>query len=394
MEKLIPYGRQSINSDDCNAVCQVLKSDFLTTGPKIKEFEKKISEYTGARYAVVVSNGTAALHLASLALLSPGDTVLTSPNSFLATANAVLYANARPQFIDIIENGIIDLELCEKELKKNNRNKAIYAIQFSGNPVDQDKLAYLRKTYDIKILEDCAHSLGAVFFSQNGSKTKSGSCQNSDLSILSFHPVKHLTTGEGGAITTNSERLYQQLLSLRNHGMVSKAEDLQQQNMSTDEKGNRNPWYYEMQQLGFNYRLTDIQCALGIEQFKRLDGFVNRRREIARKYDRFFVDLDWVKPLYPYNKNSSYHLYVLLFDFKKLGMTRAEFFFKLKEMKIGVQVHYIPINKQPYYRQLGYGNEVTPCMDHYYTRAVSIPMFPALKDMEQNHVIQTILDLN
>ncbi len=369
----IPYGRQFIDDDDIASVVDVLKSPFLTTGPKIEEFENEICNQTGASYAVALANGTAALHLASLTLLSKGDIVLTTPNSFLATSNSILYVGATPKFIDICEDGNIDLDLCEQELKKNNKIKVLYVVHFSGNPINQNKLKHLKETYNIKILEDCAHSLGASF-----DGIKAGSCQNSDCSILSFHPVKHITTGEGGAITTNNYETYQRLLSLRGHGMVKSL--------------NMKPWEYEMRELGFNYRLSDFGCALGISQFKKLDNFIKRRHEIAKIYNEAFLNTV-VKPLYPFNKNSSYHLFVVMVDFRKLTITKEKLFFKMKEANIGLQLHYIPINKQPYYKSLGYGNEITPVMDKYYEQCFSLPMFPSLKIDEQNYVISTILEL-
>ncbi len=370
----IPYGRQLIDDDDVKAVSKVLRSDFLTTGPKAQELEERISDFTGAKYSLVVSNGTAALHLASLALLEEGDLVLTTPNSFLATSNAILYAKAKPIFIDICEDGNIDLDLCEKELKKNPKIKAIYAVHFSGNPISQKKLKQLKESYDIKILEDCAHSIGAV---ENG--VKAGSCENSDCAIFSFHPVKNLTTGEGGAILTNSKEIYEKVLRLRSHGVV-KRDDIA-------------PWYYEMVDLGFNYRITDFQCALGLSQFDKLEKFIARRREIAKRYDEAFCSLDILKPLYCYDGNSSYHLYVVQVDFDKLPITKIEFFKKMREKNIGLQLHYIPINKQPYYTKLGYGAENTPVMDNYYDRAFSLPMYPALSPKEQEYVIKTVFEL-
>lgn len=369
----IPYGKQSINKDDIKAVTEVLKSDFLTTGPKVKEFEDKICEYTGAKYCVAVSNGTAALHLASLSLLNKNDKVLTTPNSFLATSNSILYVDAKPIFVDICENGNIDLDLCEKELEKDSSIKAIYAVHFSGKSLNQEKLRKLKEKYDIKILEDCAHSLGAKF---NGIKI--GNCQNSDVSIFSFHPVKHITTGEGGAITTNSKEIYEKLLVLRNHGMVKDS--------------SMKPWEYEMRELGFNYRITDIACALGISQLNRLDKFLKRRRKLAKEYDKYFKKSDLIAPLYPFDKGSAYHLYVVKVDFSKLKTSKEELFLKLREKNIGIQLHYIPINKQPFYKNLGYADEYTPNMDKYYEEAFSIPLYPGLKKKEQKYVVKSLFE--
>lgn len=373
MMNFIPYGKQSIDEDDINSVVEVLKSDFLTTGPKIKEFEDELCKYTNAKYCVAVANGTAALHLASLVLLSKGDKVITTPNSFLATSNSILYVEAKPIFVDIQEDGNIDLDLCEEELKKDSSIKAIYVVHFSGNPIEQEKLKYLKETYKIKILEDCAHSLGATF-----EGIKAGSCENSDCSILSFHPVKHITTGEGGAVTTNSKEIYEKLLELRAHG-IKRFPDAA-------------PWYYEMHSLGFNYRITDMQAALGISQLKKLDSFIKRRKEIALKYDKALLN-SVVKPLYSFNQNSSYHLFVVKVDFSKLNISKMELFNKMREKNIGLQLHYIPINKQPYYKSLGYGNEDTPIMNKYYDECFSLPMYSSLSNEEQEYVIKTLFEV-
>ena len=306
-------------------------------------------------------------------LLNKDDKVLTTPNSFLATSNAILYVGAKPIFVDIAEDGKIDLDLCEKALQKDPSIKAIYTVAFSGNMVDQEKLKYLRDTYKIRVLEDCAHAIGA-----KDGNVKAASCINSDISILSFHPVKHMTTGEGGAITTNSQEIYEKLLTLRTHGMV-KTEEMK-------------PWEYEMRELGFNYRITDIQCALGISQLKKLDGFIEKRIEIAKKYDEVFKNT-LVKPLYTYNGKSSYHLYVVKVDFRKTGLSKVDLFNRLRKKNIGIQLHYIPINKQPYYQNLGYGNEKTPVMDKYYDECFSLPMYPKMTEGEQNYVIDTLLEV-
>ncbi|PIF03814.1 MAG: UDP-4-amino-4,6-dideoxy-N-acetyl-beta-L-altrosamine transaminase [Arcobacter sp.] len=370
----IPYGKQSIDKKDISSVMEVLKSDFLTTGSKVQEFEKALCKYTGAKYCVSVSNGTAALHLASRILLQENDEVLTTPNSFLATSNAILYAKAKPIFVDISKDGNIDLDLCEKELKKNSNIKAIYAVHFSGKVVNQKKLKYLKEKYNIKILEDCAHSLGGSF-----KNIKAGSCKNSDISILSFHPVKHITTGEGGAITTNSKKLYKKLLLLRNHGIKANPKIA--------------PWHYDMLELGFNYRLTDISCALGISQLKKLDSFLEKRRTLVKRYENAFKKLDFIKPLYPYDKGSAYHLFVVKFDFKKLNITKKDFVLKMREKNIGLQYHYIPINKQVFYKNLGYGEEKTPKMDKYYKKAISLPLYPTLGFQEQDYVIRCIKEI-
>lgn len=371
--KFIPYGKQSIDQADIDAVVDALTSDYLTTGPKVKEFEDALAAYSGAQYCVATSNGTTALHLASLVLLEKGDKVLTTPNSFLATSNSILYVGAKPLFVDITTDGNIDLDMCEEMLRQDSSIKAIYAVAFSGNPLNQEKLKYLKERYKVVILEDCAHAIGATC---NG--VKAGSCTNSDISIFSFHPVKHITTAEGGAITTNSRELYEKLLVLRAHGMVKTPDML--------------PWEYEMRELGHNYRITDIQCALGLSQLKKLDKLIDRRHEIARAYSTAFEDTI-IKPLYAFNANSSYHLYVVLVDFDKLNISKQDLFIKLKDKHIGVQLHYMPINKQPYYKSLGYGDEITPNMDKYYKECFSLPIYPAMNKDQQDYVIKTILEI-
>lgn len=370
----IHYGKQTIDKSDIDAVANTLNSDLITTGPVTKEFEDALSEYCDVNYCVAVSNGTVALHLASMLLLKSGDKVLTTPNSFLSTSNSILYLGAQPVFVDICEDGNIDLDICEEIIKKDLTIKAIYVVAFSGNMINQKKLQYLKETYNIKILEDNAHSIGATY-----SGIKSGSCSNSDISIFSFHPVKHMTTGEGGAITTNDRNIYEKLLSLRTHGTI-KTSDMK-------------PWEYNMTALGYNGRITDFQCALGLSQLKKLPSFIKRRIEIAKKYDSAFENTI-IKPLYLYDGNSSYHLYVVRVDFSSLNISKEELYNILKQRyKIVLQIHYMPINKQPYYVSIGYGKEHTPVMDKYYEECFSLPMYPLLSDKEQDYVIKTLMEI-
>jgi dTDP-4-amino-4,6-dideoxygalactose transaminase len=356
LNKFIPYGKQFIDENDINVVVEVLKSDFLTTGPKVKAYEEALAEKLGFKYVVAVSNGTAALHLASIVLINQGDKVITTPNSFLATSNSILYRNGKIIFIDIEKNGLINLDLVEERLKKGDI-KALYLVTFSGLPFDDERLKYLKEKYNVKILLDNAHYFGGGF------------C---DIATYSFHPVKHITTFEGGAIATNDEKTYKKLLRLRNHGMVK--------------DNSMYPWEYKMVDLGFNYRLSDVACALGLSQLKKIDEFLDRRRKIAKYYHE---NLKKVTPLYPYTEKSSYHLFVVKYPFKNFD-EKAEFFIRMKELGIGLQLHYIPINKQPFYKSLGYGDENLPNTYNYYKEAFSIPLYPSLSEEEQSYVIESL----
>ncbi len=357
---MIHYGRQFIDDDDASAVVSTLKSDYLTTGPKTKEFEDSLAKRLGFKYIVVLSNGTAALHLCSLILLSKGDKVITTPNSFLSTSNAILYQDSEPVFVDIGENGLIDLDLVEERLKKGDI-KALYLVSFSGLPFDGDRLRHLKKKYGIKLLLDNAHYFGK----------DEGIC---DLATYSFHPVKHITTFEGGAIGTNDKKVYEKLLKLRNHG-IYKDESMY-------------PWGYEMRELGYNYRLSDVASSLGLSQLKKVDKFLAKRKEIARIYHD---KLAKVTPLYPFTSKSSYHLFVVRYPFKNLD-EKAEFFIKMREKGIALQYHYIPINQQPHYIKKGYFKEFKN-MQRYYLEAFSLPIYPSLGEDEQKHVIKTMEEL-
>ncbi len=369
----ITYGRQFIDDDDIDAVVETLRSEFLTTGPKVAEFERAVCEFTGSAYAVATSSATAALHLLSLILLEKNDIVLTTPNSFLATSNSILYVGAKPRFVDICEDGNIDLDLCEEELRQDPSIKAIYAVGFSGKMLDQTKLEHLRSAYGVTIIEDLAHALGATW-----QGIKSASSQHSHASVLSFHPVKHITTFEGGMITTNDEDLYKKALLLRSHGV--------------QRRPNTSPWHYEMVTLGYNYRLSDVAASLGISQLKKLPHFLEYRRLLARRYDEAFAKTS-IKPLYPYDENSAYHLYVVRFDFASSKISKEELFVRLSKMGIVLQLHYIPINSQPYYKSLEYGNERTPQMDRYFSEAFTLPLHPSLSLEDQERVIKAVMGI-
>ena len=361
---------------------EVLRSDFLTQGPQAGKFEDAICKYTGAKYAVVVSSGTAALHIAALAAgIKKGDEVITSPITFAASANCVLYCGGKPVFADIQPDTInINPEEIKKQVTKKTR--AIIPVHFAGYPCNLQKIRYIAKTHNLIVIEDACHALGAEYKS-NGKWLKVGSCKHSDMTVFSFHPVKHITTGEGGAITTNSKRLYEKLKALKNHGMYKDS--------VTAQKG---PWYYEIRKLGFNYRITDFQCALGITQLSKINGFLKRRRDLADKYNKAFSDLSDSVGLPHYadrTKKHAWHLYVLRLKPKSLRQNKKRIFEKLRARGIGVQVHYIPVFYHPYYKRTLRCNAMNfPNSIRYYKEAMSIPLYECLSDTQQEKVIKTI----
>lgn len=356
----LPYARQSIDEADIEAVVQVLRSNWLTQGPKIAEFEAALSEFTGAPYVVAVSNGTAALHLACLAAdLGPGDTGVTSAVTFVASANAIRYAGATPVLADINpETGLVTLETLQKAAKFP---KVMIPVDLTGSIPDFPAIETWAKSVGALVIEDAAHALGATYVHE-GKVYRAASCAHTDMAILSFHPAKHITTGEGGAICTRNRELYERLLLLRTHG-IQKCPG----------------WYYEQQALGFNYRLTDIQCALGISQLRKLDGFLRRRREIAAKYDQAFINL---RLRVPEGIQSAYHLYVIQVA------ERRRIYDELSKAGIGTQVHYIPIYKQPDFERFGFPE--MPGAEKYYASCLSLPIFPAMTDLDIDHVIKTL----
>ena len=380
MSEFIAYAKQWIDQEDIDAVVKILNSDWLTQGPAIKQFESDFSQKVGAGYAVAVSNGTAALHLSLLALgVGPGDEVITTPNSFLATANAILYVGATPVFVDI-EMSHFGLDVFKIEAAITAKTKAIIPVHFAGFPVDLSAIHGIASKYRLNVIEDACHALGASF-----KDSKIGDCAYSDCATFSFHPVKHIATGEGGMITTNSKDIYDQLMMLRTHGVTKDRGALSQ---------NPGPWYYEMQQLGYNYRMTDMQAALGISQLKKLDSFVNRRRAIAKQYNNAFLNLDWIVPIKENSdQQASYHLYVVQIDFDKIKKTRTDVMKTLKEKGIGTQVHYIPIIDQPYYKEKVNVKGQFEMVKHYYKLTLSLPMYPLMSDSEVMRVIQAVGEL-
>lgn len=392
--EFIPYGKQCLDEEDIKAVINVLKSDWLTQGPYVDIFEKALAEYCGAKYAVAISSGTAALHIACLALgIQSGDEAITSPITFVASANCVIYSGGKPVFADIsMDTYNIDPEEIEKRITA--KTKAIIPVHFAGLPCDMESIKRIADEHDLMIIEDACHALGAEYLDSAGKWNRAGSCSHADMTVFSFHPVKHITTGEGGAILTNNPDLYERLLLLRNHGITKEPEKFINMEMAISCDANPNPWYYEMQELGFNYRITDMQCALGLSQLRKLESFVKRRREIARTYDNAFAGVEHVTaPPRMATRRSSYHLYPVLIDFEKIRKSRAAFMNGLREKGIGTQVHYIPVHLQPYYRnRLNYKNGDCPAAEDYYKKALSLPMFPLMGNDEVIKVISSVKD--
>ena len=388
---MIPYGRQSINLFDILSVSKQLAFNSLTQGSKIEEFEERVAEYVGAKYAVAVSSATAGLHLAVMALELPVDSeIITSPISFVASSNAILYSNQQPNFIDVERETInIDLNLVAQEIESNKKVRAVIPVHFAGLPCDMEKLARLSAVKDIKIIEDAAHALGASY----PSGKKVGSCEFSDMTVFSFHPVKSITTGEGGMITTNSPKLYKKLLRLRSHG-INKLNDSFESSLLSTTDGILNPWYYEMQELGFNYRLTEIQAALGISQLDKLDKFIKDRKS---RVDWYLLNLPEVPVVTPAQSKSStqsaHHIFPIRINYAELNISRAHLMKSLKEVGIGTQVHYIPIPLHPYYQKRGFGVENLPEAMSYYHEALTIPLYPSLKQSQQRKVVIQLRNL-
>ena len=375
MGDFINYGKQWIEQDDIDAVVEVLKSDFLTQGPSVSKFEEAICELTGAAYAVAVANGTAALHIAVRALEVEEEAEgITSPNTFVASANAMVYSGLKPAFADIDpETYLVNPAEIEKNI--TDRTQLLIPVHFAGRPCNMERIHEIAQNNELYVIEDAAHAIGSEY----GSGERVGSCAYSDMTVFSFHPVKTVTTGEGGVITTNDKKLYERLTLLRSHGITKNADRLNR---------NPGPWYYEMQELGFNYRMTDMQAALGISQLKKLERFARRRREIVERYNDAFSEVEWITAPAADEGRACFHLYVVLIDFEKIGRSKKEVIESLREKGIGPQVHYIPVHSQPFYREhYGYKWGDYPHAEAYYEKALSLPLYPKMDDEDVEYVI-------
>jgi UDP-4-amino-4,6-dideoxy-N-acetyl-beta-L-altrosamine transaminase len=395
-EVFLPYGRQHVTDSDVEAVVEVLRSDWLTQGPTVPAFESKLAASVGAAEAVACSSGTAALHLAMLSIgLRDGDAVVVPSNTFLASANCARYVGAEVRFADVDPNsGLINTDSLRELLEDDTtrRIKAVIPVHFSGQPADLPTVHTLAKNHGAYVVDDACHALGARY-NDSGDTHQIGGSPHADLTVFSFHPVKHVATGEGGAITTQSAELAECLRLFRNHGMQKG--DFVQEEMAFSDRAMPNPWYYEMQNLGYNYRLTDIQAALGGSQIERLQQSVDRRNELASEYGRLIAknfDPSEVRPLEVINGViNAYHLFVVLIDFRFLGLSRASVMNELRAEGIGTQVHYIPVHLQPYYRRVCKTSEGDlPGAEMYYRRALSLPMYPELSQTDIERVVDTL----
>ena len=380
----IPYGQHWIDERDIEAVVDTLHSDWITQGDLVGKFEEALAEYCQARFAVAVSSATAALHLACAAAgVKAGQAVLTSPVTFVASANCALYCGARPYLVDI-DPRTYNLSPDELERFLDNPSNpanvaAVIPVHFTGQSCDMESIAQLVRSKGVSVIEDASHALGGSWKDSQGRDQKIGNCAYADMAVFSFHPVKLITTGEGGAVLTNDEGLYQKLLMLRNHGISKETGSFQ---------ANDGPWYYEMQTLGFNYRITDFQCALGLSQLGKLDAWVDRRHQIVLQYDAAFQDIENI--IIPYQRpgvHSAYHLYVIQIRNGEVNERRKRVFQRLREHNIGVQVHYIPVHLQPFYQDMGYREGDFPIAERYYRRCISLPIFPKMTDEEVGYVI-------
>ncbi|WP_196137305.1 UDP-4-amino-4,6-dideoxy-N-acetyl-beta-L-altrosamine transaminase [Aliikangiella sp. G2MR2-5] len=380
---MIPYGKQEITEEDIQSVVEVLRSDFLTQGPKVPEFESAISRYCEVSFACAVNSATSALHIACLALdLGEGDWVWTSPNTFVASANCALYCGASIDFVDIDEKSYnLCAEKLAKKLKYHRKNslplpKVVIPVHFAGQSCDMDKIAQLSKEYGFHIIEDASHAIGGRY-----NEHRIGSCQFSNITVFSFHPVKLMTTAEGGILTTNDETLLKKMQLLRSHGITRDKALLCKDDAAS--------WYYEQQILGYNYRMSDLHAALGISQLNRLDKSVARRNEIAKYFNSSFSDLGITLPAVYDNVYSAFHLYVIQVETEQ----RSARFEKLKELGLGVNLHYIPVHTQPYFRQLGFDVGDFPAAEEYSAKAITLPLFHSMSESQAQKVVEVVREV-
>lgn len=391
----LPYSRQCLDEDDVAAVTTVLQGNWLTTGPTVDAFEAALLAKVGARFAVSCSSGTAALHLAALALdLGPGDAVVVPALTFLATANAARYVGADVIFADVdAETGLMrEAHLREAMQRAGDRQvRAVFPVHYAGQCADAEAIWEIAEARGLAVVEDACHAIGTTYDTVNGGVASVGDCRFSHMAVFSFHPAKTVTMGEGGAITTQDESLAQRLRRLRNHGIVRDAHVFENRALAFAGSGRANPWYYEMSEMGLNYRATDIHCALGLSQLQKLERFVDRRRALAARYD------ERLRPLAPLVRplgriagcRPAWHLYVVLVDFAAAGVERAELMARLREAGIGTQVHYIPVHDQPCYRKL-YGSQALPGTEGFYARCLSLPLYPAMLEADVDYVASTL----
>jgi UDP-4-amino-4,6-dideoxy-N-acetyl-beta-L-altrosamine transaminase len=380
----IPYGRQSISESDIQAVVEVLRSDFLTQGPAVDHFERVVADNCSAKYSVAVNSATSALHIACLAAgLGPGDILWTSPNTFVASANCALYCGASVDFVDIDPRTYnISPERLEEKLKfamlHGKLPKVLIPVHFAGQPCEMERIAGLASEYGFTVIEDASHAIGAKYRGE-----AVGNCRYSDMTVFSFHPVKIVTTGEGGMVTTNRREHYNHLARLRSHG-ITRDPGL----MQGDSHGS---WYYQQTELGFNYRMTDMQAALGVSQMARISDFVARRHEIAHRYDKSLTGLPLTLPWQSPESHSAFHLYPIRVDSIKTEINRLHVFNALRSANIGVNVHYIPVHTHPYYRRFGFEPGMFPEAERYYAESISWPMFPAMTEKQQDRVVDGLI---
>ena len=383
MNQFIPYGRQDISQADIDAVVEVLRSDWITQGPAIERFEKSVAEYCGAKYAVAVSSATAGLHIACLAAgLSAGDVLWTSPNTFVASANCGLYCGADVDFVDIDPHTYnLSVEMLEQKLAhaelEGKLPKVVVPVHLAGQSCEIERILALSRKYGFTILEDASHAIGARY-----QDNPVGSCLFSDMVVFSFHPVKIITTGEGGMVVTNRSDLYEKLIRLRTHGITRNPELM--------EGKSHGLWYYQQLELGFNYRMTDIQAALGASQMQRLDEFVSRRRDLAERYNQLLSGFPIVLPWQHPDTESSWHLYIIRLQLDRIAKSHSQVFAELLQAGIGVNLHYIPVHTQPYYQKLGFNMGDFPESQKYYQEAISLPMYYGLSDENQQLILENL----